>query len=140
MVQIYLSQGYEKKNRCHMFQNPGCPGSPSAGRPSGSIDEILSRPERDSSVDRCTMLLPTEENINEEGFPSKPPSHNDKDKEIPEKETLSHITHVRVNQTKSKQMKVNDVFDCFTSKVYSAAILDRIVHLPISTLSAQTAD
>ena len=98
MVQIYLSQGYEKKNRCHMFQNPGCPGSPSAGRPSGSIDEILSRPERDSSVDRCTMLLPTEENINEEGFPSKPPSHNDKDKEIPEKETLSHITHVRVNR------------------------------------------
>jgi len=84
--------------------NPGCPGSPSAGRPSGSIDEILSRPERDSSVDRCTMLLPTEENINEEGFPSKPPSHNDKDKEIPEKETLSHITHAARGQEKDRTM------------------------------------
>ena len=29
----------------------------------------------------------------------------------------------------SKQMKIYDVFDCFTSKAYSAAILSRIFHL-----------
>ena len=33
------------------------------------------------------------------------------------------------NQNKSKQMKINDVFDRFTSKAYSAAILNRTFHL-----------
>ena len=33
------------------------------------------------------------------------------------------------NQNKSKQMKINDVFDRFTSKAYSAAILSKIFHL-----------
>ena len=43
------------------------------------------------------------------------------------------------NQNKSKQMKINDVFNRFTSKAYSAAILNK--NFPfISTLSAKTAD
>ena len=33
------------------------------------------------------------------------------------------------NQNKSKQMKINDVSDYFTSKVYSAAILIKNFHL-----------
>ena len=36
-------------------------------------------------------------------------------------------------------MKINDVFDCFTSKAYSAAILNKNIS-SISTLSAKTAD
>ena len=33
------------------------------------------------------------------------------------------------NQNKSKQMKINDVFDLFTSKAYSAALLSKHFHL-----------
>ena len=33
------------------------------------------------------------------------------------------------NQNKSKQMKINDVFDCFTSKAYFTAILSKKFHL-----------
>ena len=32
------------------------------------------------------------------------------------------------NQNKTKQIKINDVFGCFISKAYSAAILSRIFH------------
>ena len=38
------------------------------------------------------------------------------------------------NQNKSKQMKINDVFDRFTSKAYSAAILKRIFESAIWSL------
>ena len=43
------------------------------------------------------------------------------------------------NQNKSKQMKINDVFDCFTFKAYSAAIISK-KKIFLSTLSAKTAD
>ena len=39
------------------------------------------------------------------------------------------LRRLESNQNQSKQMKINEVFDRFTSKTYSAAILSKKVHL-----------